>query len=139
MSKSNIIIVLITILLVGSIVTGVKIYKANNAPTDIAEQTSSSTSSNVKIINGKQQITIIASQGYSPRMTTAKAWIPSEIKIQGNNAYGCESAVRIPKLSYSKNLDPKWSDTVQLPAQKAWDTINGTCGMGMYNFQIKFN
>ena len=73
MSKSNIIIVLITILLVGSIVTGVKIYKANNAPTDIADQTSSSTSSNVKIINGKQQITIIASQGYSPRMTTAKA------------------------------------------------------------------
>ncbi len=139
MTRTNIIIVLVTILLVGSLVTGIKIYKANGSPTDISAQTSASTSSNVKMVNGKQQITIIASQGYNPKMTSAKAWIPSEIKIQGNNAYGCESAVRIPKLSYSKNLDPKWSDTVQVPAQKAGDTINGTCWMWMYNFQIKFN
>lgn len=55
-------------------------------------------------MNGKQQITITAGQGYTPRITQAKAGMPTEIKIQGRNAYGCESAVRIPELGYSKNL-----------------------------------
>ncbi|MBP6911489.1 hypothetical protein KBC03_08030 [Patescibacteria group bacterium] len=58
------------------------------------------------VLDGKQYITITAAQGYSPRMTQAKAGLPTEITIQGKNAYGCESAVRIPQLSYSKNLDP---------------------------------
>lgn len=70
------------------------------------------------MVDGKQQITITAGQGYNPKVTVAKAGIPTEIKIQGRNAYGCESAVRIPELSYSKNLDPKGSDIVQVPEQK---------------------
>jgi plastocyanin domain-containing protein len=136
MTKTNIIIAIITVLLVWGIVTVVKLYKGENSSNS---GWITSTSSNVVIVSGKQQITITAWQGYSPRVTQAKAGIPTEIKIQGKNAYGCESAVRIPKLSYSKNLDPKWSDIVQVPEQKAWDVINGTCAMGMYNFQVKFN
>lgn len=138
MTKTNIIIAIVTVLLVGGIVTGVKLYKGDNTSSN-AWTVSTAPSSNVVVVNGKQQITITAGQGYSPKMTVAKAGMPTEIKIQGRNAYGCESAVRIPELSYSKNLDPKWSDIVQLPEQKAWDVVNGTCAMGMYSFQIQFN
>ena len=138
MTKTNIIIAIVTILMVWGIVTGVKLYKGTDT-TDAVWTASTSASSNVVMVNGKQQITITAGQWYSPKVTVAKAWVPTEIKIQGRNAYGCESAVRIPKLSYSKSLDPKGSDVVQVPEQKAWDIINGTCAMGMYSFQIKFN
>lgn len=138
MTKTNTIIAIITVLVVWWVVTGVKFYKGNDTSSN-AWSVSTSASSNVVVVDGKQQITITAGQGYSPKVTVAKAWIPTEIKIQGRNAYGCESAVRIPELSYSKNLDPKGSDVVQVPEQKAWDVINGTCAMGMYSFQIKFN
>lgn len=138
MTKTNIIIAIVTVLLVWGIVTGVKLYKGDDASSN-AWTVSTAPSSNVVIVNGKQQITITAGRGYSPKMTVAKAGMPTEIKIQGRNAYGCESAVRIPELSYSKNLDPKWFDIVQVPEQKAWDVVNGTCAMGMYSFQIQFN
>ncbi len=138
MTKTNIIIAIITVILVWGIVTGVKLYKGNDA-VDAVWTASTSASSNVVMIDGKQQIIITAGQWYSPKMTVAKAGIPAEIKIQGKNAYGCESAVRIPMLNYSKNLDSKGFDIVQVPEQKAWDIINGTCSMGMYSFQIKFN
>lgn len=138
MTKTNIIIAVITILLVWGIVTGVKLYKGNNS-SDSSWKGSLAASSNVAVVNGKQQITITAGQGYTPRITQAKAGMPTEIKIQGRNAYGCESAVRIPELGYSKNLAATWSDIVKLPEQKVWDIINGTCSMGMYSFQIQFN
>lgn len=138
MTKTNIMITIITLLAVGGLITGVKFYQNNNNENGRGS-ISTATSSNVVIVDGKQYVTITAGQGYRPRMTQAKAGMPTEIKIQGKNAYGCESAVRIPQLSYSKNLGPSWSDIVQLPAQKAWDVINGTCAMGMYSFQVKFN
>jgi len=58
-------------------------------------------------VNGEQQITITAGAGYRPRVTMAQANMPTKIRIEGDNAYGCESAVRIPQLSYVKNLEPK--------------------------------
>ncbi len=134
--KTNITIVIITISIVIAIVVWVKIYKKNN-PSTVPNAISWS---NVVVTNNKQEITVIASawQGYIPRVTTAKAWIPTTLKLQAKNSYWCESAVRIPQLSYSKNLDPNWSDIVNLWEQKAWAILNGTCAMGMYNFQIKF-
>lgn len=117
-----------------------KLYQGDDSSTNtISASTTTDVSSNVIMVDGKQQITIVAGQGYSPKVTIAKAWVPTEIKIQGNNAYGCESAVRIPKIDYAKNLDPQWYDIIQVTEQNPWDVINGTCGMGMYSFQIKFN
>ncbi len=136
MTKSNIIMVLITVLVV---VGGIFLMKMNR-PDNSSSTDSSNTgwASNVVVTNGKQQITISAGNGYFPKMTIAKADIPTTLIMQWKNAYGCESAVRIPQLAYTKNLEANESDTITIPAQKAWSTINGTCGMGMYNFQIMF-
>lgn len=135
MNKSHIIIVVIAVFIVAALTLGVQFYKKDN-PSSISN---SIAWSNVKIIDNKQEITIIAwSARYTPMLTRAKAWLPTTLKIQGKNAYGCESAVRIPQLSYSKNLDSNGSDVVDLWVQNAWSVMNGMCAMGMYNFQIKF-
>ena len=137
MNKSNIIIVIITSFIVAGIAVWVQFYK-NKTPSSLPTSNSVS-ASNIAMNNGKQEITIVAWAGkYSPKITTAKAWIPTTLKIQWKNAYGCESAVRIPQLSYSNNLTPTGIDTVNLWEQKVWAVINGMCAMGMYNFQIKF-
>lgn len=115
--------------------------QGTNNPNSNTTKTSgiSSISSNVSNVEGKQIITILAWNGkYDPKTTTAKAGMPTSIKLQGKNAYGCESAVRIPSIQYAKNLDPNGSDTVEIPAQTPWSTIDGTCSMGMYRFQVKF-
>ena len=90
------------------------------------------------MVNGKQEISIIAWNGYNPRVPIAKAGVATTIKIQWKNAYGCESAVTIPSLKYAKNLDANGSDSVEVEPQKAWTTMEGLCGMWMYRFQIKF-
>ena len=137
MNKTNITIVVITLTIVIAIIAWVNVYKNKTSSWNSWATTVSA--SNVSITNGTQEITIIAGAGrYSPRITTAKAWLPTILKIQWKNAYGCESAVRIPQLSYSKNLTPAGIDTVTLGEQKPGATINGMCAMGMYNFQIKF-
>ena len=137
MKKNTIIIVIIAVLFVGLLVGGVMWYQNEN-DSSRGETINGSQTSNVSIVDGKQQIVITAQQWYRPRTTIAKANMPTEIKIQGKNAYGCEAAVRIPQVNYSKIIDPTWSDIVQIPEQKPWDTIYGSCGMGMYSFQITF-
>lgn len=140
MTKSNLLVVVITIFLIGWAVRITKWNKSSD-PTSTTEWTTTAgtVSSNVTETAGKQEITIEAWNGYNPKITMAKANMPTELKIQWKNAYGCESAVRIPALKYSKNLEANWSDVIQLVAQAPWTVINGTCSMGMYNFQIKFN
>lgn len=137
MKKQTLTIVLVAILFVGWLVGGVMRYQ-NSGEQNGAATTNGEITSNVSVVNGKQQIVITATQGYRPRTTIAKANIPTEIKIQWKNAYGCEAAVRIPQVNYSKIIDPTWSDIVQISPQKPGDTIYGSCSMGMYSFQIKF-
>lgn len=137
MTKKNITITIVTIVIVLWLVTGIKMYNKNS--NSITTISSSSTASNVSIVSGKQEITLTVWPWYNPKISTAKADMPTVLKVVGKNAYWCESAVRIPELKYAVNLEPKGTDTVDLWIHKAGDTINGTCGMGMYNFQIKFN
>ena len=94
---------------------------------------------NVSIILGKQIITISAKGGYSPKVTTAKADMPTVIKVDTRGTFDCSSAISIPSLGYRKNLPPSGETLINVPPQKAGSTLQGLCAMGMYNFQIKFN
>lgn len=103
-----------------------------------AAQSSQTLASNVSIADGQQIITIMAKGGFSPAMTTADAGVPTTLRVSTNGTYDCSSAISIPSLGYSKNLAPNGATDIEIPAQVAGTTINGTCSMGMYNFAIAF-
>lgn len=90
------------------------------------------------IVDGTQFVDITAKGGYSPRVVTAKAGIPTVLRVTTNGTFDCSSSVVIPKLSYQKFLKPSGTEDIVIPADQAQGTLQGLCAMGMYNFQIKF-
>lgn len=94
---------------------------------------------NVAMVNGKQIIEITARGGYAPRATTAKAGVPTIIKLKTNGTFDCSSSVVIPSLGYRNYLPATGETEVVVPEQKPGAVIQGTCAMGMYHFNISFN
>ena len=90
------------------------------------------TSGNVQVVN------VLAKNGYSPMMITAKADMPSIIRIQTNNTFDCSAALVIPSINYSKFLPSSGTTDIQLLPQKSGTEILGSCSMGMYGFSIEF-
>lgn len=90
------------------------------------------------IIDGKQIIDITAKGGYSPREVTAKAGVPTVLRVTTNGTFDCSASLVIPKLSYQKFLQPSGTEEITIPAEQAQGTLQGLCAMGMYNFRIIF-
>lgn len=93
----------------------------------------------VRIENGIQVITITAKGGFSPEHIEAKSGLPTELHVLTNGTYDCSSTLVIPTLGYSEALKPTGTETIVLAPEQAMGTLNGTCGMGMYSFDIAFN
>jgi len=106
---------------------------------NLSDTASSQTINNVSMLDGKQIITISAKGGYLPRVTTAKADIPTIIKVDTRGTFDCSSALVIPSLGYRKNLPPSGETLIDVPPQKIGASLQGLCAMGMYNFSINFN
>lgn len=123
-----------TIALIGGIFVFKKSYDGSNTA-----GTASVASDNIQMADGKQIITVKAKGGYSPRITNAKAGMPTILKVNTQGTFDCSSALTIPTLSYRKNLPPSGETIVEIPAQQAGTSMKGLCAMGMYNFTINFN
>lgn len=94
-------------------------------------------SSNVVIENNTQIITVTSQMGgYVPKIIYAKSTIPTVLKIESVNSYGCERAFRIPSLNISEELPNNGTTTFDLGSPQ--EDILGSCSMGMYTFIIKF-
>jgi len=129
--KTTIISIIAVIILIG----GTIILSRNNINSDAFTQDFN----NVNIVDGKQIIEIHARGGYFPRITTAKADIPTVIKIETNGTFDCSSALVIPSIDYRNNLSPSGETLINISPQKAGTKLQGLCAMGMYNFSIEFN
>lgn len=92
----------------------------------------------VVITEDTQLIDITAKGGYSPRVVLAKAGVPTVLRVATNGTFDCSSSIVIPKLGYQKFLQPTGTEDIAISAEQAQGTLQGTCSMGMYNFQIKF-
>ena len=92
---------------------------------------------NVSIVDGKQIIEISAKGGYQPRKSIAKAGIPTVIRFDTKGTFDCSSSVRIPSMNISKNLPQTGSTDIDIGSQEV-ATLQGTCGMGMYPFEVEF-
>lgn len=118
---------------------GVKKSNFDQAQTQDTKTVAISTPpSNVVVEDGRQIITINAKGGYSPKMTTAKADMPTVIKMITKGTFDCSSSVSIPSIKYQKNLPSSGETLIDVPAQANGSTLKGTCSMGMYTFAIKF-
>ena len=93
---------------------------------------------NVSVVDGTQIIEIRARGGYQPRVSTAKAGLPTIIRFQTNGTFDCSSSVRIPSLGISKLLPQTGTTDIELGLAQA-GKLQGMCGMGMYFFEVNFN
>ena len=123
-------VLLAVIIIGGAIIIAGNRNDANGTGTQIVN--------NVSVVGGKQIIEINAKGGYAPRITKAKANMPTIIKVDTRGTFDCSSALSIPSLGYRKNLPSSGETLIDVPPQKSGSTIRGICAMGMYSFQINF-
>jgi hypothetical protein len=94
-------------------------------------------SENVITENGVQIINLQAKGGYSPQRTVARAGVPTVLRFSTNGTFDCSLSVRISSINYSKVLPQTGSTDVDLGVQKV-GLFRGSCGMGMYPFEVDF-
>jgi len=88
--------------------------------------------------DGTQNLAVLAYGSYFPMSYTAKAGVPSVLRIYTNKTYDCSRAFLIPELKIRKNLPSSGIVEIPIPAKVKGETLLGTCSMGMYTFTIKF-
>ena len=129
--KATIISIIVAVVLIGG---AFMLTKENSSPetnTNIAEN-------NVTVVDGKQIIEIRAKGGYQPRKSIAKAGMPTVLRFDTSGTFDCSSSVRIPSMNISKVLPQTGSTDIDIGTQQV-ATLQGTCGMGMYPFEVNFN
>lgn len=92
---------------------------------------------NVTIVEGKQIIEIKAKGGYQPNKSVAKAGMPTVIRFDTSGTFDCSSSVRIPSMNISKILPQSGTTDIDIGSPKV-AILQGTCGMGMYQFEVNF-
>ena len=129
--KSTVISIIVAVVLIAGAFI---LTKGNSSPetnTNIAQN-------NVTVVDGKQIIEIHAKGGYQPRKSIAKAGMPTVLRFDTSGTFDCSSSVRIPSMNISKVLPQTGSTDIDIGTQQV-ATLQGTCGMGMYPFEVNFN
>lgn len=137
------IIIIIVGLVIGLGIIFLGGVKGNNSGNNKQNKTntneiSTNTVENSVIKDGIQYITIDAKGGYSPRVSTAKAGIPTKLIVKTNGTYDCSAALSIKSVGFQKILARTGEETIDLGTPVAGTPIRGVCGMGMYNFVVNF-
>jgi len=88
--------------------------------------------------DGVQNLAVLARGGYFPLSMRAKAGVPTVLRLYTNKTNDCGRAFTLPDWGKQAILPPKGVVEFALPAQKKGATLYGSCGMGMYTFEIRF-
>ncbi len=128
-------IILTTALVIGLGIIFVGSSNSNNNKNTASNQTAQSS----VIKDGVQYITINAKSGYSPKVSTAQADIPTKLIVKTDGTYDCSASLAIHSIGYQKILPQTGETEIDIGTQKVGETLQGVCGMGMFSFQIKFS
>lgn len=93
----------------------------------------------VEIRDGVQYVTITAKEGYSPRTTEIKGGLPTKLIMKTDGTYDCSVSLMVRSVGFQKILKPTGEEVIDLGTLQSGEKVQGVCGMGMYNFQIKVN
>ncbi len=124
---------IISIVLVGILIGSAIILSRGGRGQEVASV------DNVSVVDGKQIVEIGAKAGYAPKLSAAKADIPTVLRMKTNSTFDCSSGVTIPSLGLRQILPSDGITDIEIPAQKTGSTLRGICMMGMYNFEVQFN
>mgnify|MGYP003434780587 FL=1 len=127
--KSTVITVIVTVV----VILGFIVVVQNNTSSSVNEPQSTAIST-----AGKPIVQILAIGGYSPRVTTANAGVPTIIQVKTEGTFDCSASLTVPAIGYSKHLPASGVTSIEIPAQAANAVVQGICAMGMYNFTINF-
>ena len=136
MKKTNITII-ISILLAILVIVGAIYFSNKSASQGRDQNTEEQIVNNVSVVNGKQIIEIRAKGGFNPIHSVARAGIPTILRVDTDGTFDCSSTVRIPSMNISQNLPMSGTTDIDIGIQKA-GLFQGTCGMGMYPFDVRF-
>ncbi|MCA9357613.1 cupredoxin domain-containing protein [Candidatus Nomurabacteria bacterium] len=127
-------LVALVVIIGGLLIGGVVLFSSGN------EDPTKNVASVENVVEeaGKQVVTVSAKGGYSPRVSKAKADTPTILKMETKATFDCSSALSIPALGYQGNLPPTGVTEIEVPPQIAGTKLRGSCGMGMYSFEIDF-
>ena len=92
---------------------------------------------NVTIVDGKQIINIEVKGGYTPRKSVAKSGIPTVLRFNTSGTFDCSAFIRIPSLNVLQSLPQFGATDIKIDDPKQ-GTLQGMCGMGMYQFTVDF-
>jgi len=98
---------------------------------------SSGATNNVTMVDGKQIIEINVKGGYNPRVTEARAGVPTILRFVTNGTFDCSSSIRIPSFGISKSLPISGTTDIDLGSAQVGE-LQGSCAMGMYPFEVNF-
>ena len=130
MNKTASIIITIALVIgIGIVFWGQSKNNSDSANTELAQ--------NVEIRDGVQYVTINARGGYSPKLSSAQANIPTKLIVKTNGTYDCSASLVIRSIGYQKILPQTGEEIIDVGAPQA-GTLQGLCSMGMYNFAVKF-
>ena len=130
MNKTASIIIVIA-LVIG---TGIVFFGQSKNDSDLG---GTSSAQNIEILNGIQYITINARGGYSPKVSSAQANIPTKLIMKTNGTYDCSASLIIRSIGYHKILPNTGEEIIDLGTPQT-GTLQGLCSMGMYNFAVNF-
>ncbi|MFZ1654626.1 MAG: cupredoxin domain-containing protein [Candidatus Moraniibacteriota bacterium] len=98
-------------------------------------ESQSASANNVSVVDGQQVVTISAKAGYTPRVSEVKAGVPTILRVDTQGTFDCSSQIRVPSLNISQSLPPSGVTDIALGILEP-GVLHGTCGMGMYPFQL---
>lgn len=130
MQKATIVSIVISIAIVGGTLYFVSDRSASSSG-EVAQ------SQNVEMRDGVQYVTIAAKGGYSPRVTEIKGGIPTKLVVKTDGTYDCSASLVVRSVGFQKILQPTGEEVIDLGTPKSGEKVQGVCGMGMYNFQIR--
>ena len=93
--------------------------------------------SNVTMEGEKQVVMIDAKGGYLPEVSAAKAGVPTIVRFNTTGTFDCSASVRIPSRDVSQVLPQSGTTDIDIGINQK-GPLEGSCGMGMYPFQIEF-
>ena len=131
MNKTTSIIITLALVGFGIILLGGSKDNINTATNEAGE--------NSEIKDGIQYITVNARGGYSPKVSMAKAGIPTKLIVKTNGTYDCSASLVIRAVGFQKILSQTGEEVIDIGIPKAGEPLQGVCGMGMYNFLINFS
>ncbi len=129
--KVSIIIIIGLVIGLGIVFWGDSKQEDNTAKTGVVQ--------NTEIKDGVQYITIDAKGGYSPRVSTAQAGIPTKLIVKTNGTYDCSSSLVIQSVGFQKSLPQTGETVIDIGIPKAGEPLQGLCSMGMYSFLVNFS